>query len=78
MHFTGTKSSPWILLLLKYKKCSARMEAFHLMQCNIMEKRSNQINKTFIVLDSRPKGRGFEPHRLHCVVVLEQDTFILA
>ena len=30
------------------------------------------------VLDSRPKGREFEPHRRHCVVVLEQDTFILA
>ena len=30
------------------------------------------------VLDSRPKGPGFEPHRHHCVVVLEQDTFILA
>ena len=30
------------------------------------------------VLDLRPKGRGFEPHRLHSVVVLEQDTFILA
>ena len=30
------------------------------------------------VLDSRPKGRGFEPHRRHCVVLLEQDTFILA
>ena len=30
------------------------------------------------VLDSRPKGRGFEPRRRHCVVVLEQDTFILA
>ena len=30
------------------------------------------------VRDSRPKGRGFEPHRRHCVVVLEQDTFILA
>ena len=29
-------------------------------------------------LDSRPKGRGFEPHLRHCVVVLEQDTFILA
>ena len=29
------------------------------------------------VLDSRPRGRGFEPHRCHCVVVLEQDTFIL-
>ena len=26
----------------------------------------------------RPKGSGFEPHRRHCVVVLEQDTFILA
>ena len=30
------------------------------------------------VLDSRPKGSGLEPHRRHCVVVLEQDTFILA
>ena len=30
------------------------------------------------VLDSRPKCHGFEPHRRHCVVVLEQDTFILA
>ena len=29
-------------------------------------------------LDSRPKGRGFEPHGRHCIVVLEQDTFILA
>ena len=33
---------------------------------------------TTIGLYSRPKGRGFEPHRRHCVVVLEQDTFILA
>ena len=30
------------------------------------------------VLDSRPRGRGFEPHWRHCVVVLEQDTFIPA
>ena len=30
------------------------------------------------VLDSRTRGRGFEPHWQHCVVVLEQDTFILA
>ena len=30
------------------------------------------------VLDLRPKGPGFEPHRRHWVVVLEQDTFILA
>ena len=27
------------------------------------------------VLDSRPKGHGFEPHRRHCVVVLEQDIY---
>ena len=31
-----------------------------------------------IVLDLRQRGSGFEPHRRHCVVVLEQDTFILA
>ena len=30
------------------------------------------------VLDSRLRDSGFEPHRRHCVVVLEQDTFILA
>ena len=30
------------------------------------------------VLDLRPKGCRFEPHRRHCVVVLEQDTLILA
>ena len=30
------------------------------------------------VLDSRQKGLGFEPHRRQCVVVLEQNTFILA
>ena len=30
------------------------------------------------VLDLRLSGCGFEPHRRHCVVVLEQDPFILA
>ena len=30
------------------------------------------------VLDSRPRGRGFEPHRHHYVVVLEQDTIYLS
>ena len=30
------------------------------------------------VLDLRPRGSGFEPHQRHCIVVLEQDTFILA
>ena len=31
-----------------------------------------------VVEYSRPRGHGFEPHRRHCVVVLEQDKFILA
>ena len=26
----------------------------------------------------RPRGHGLELHRLHCIVVLEHDTFILA
>ena len=30
------------------------------------------------VLDLRLRGRGFEPHQRHCVVVLEHDTLILA
>ena len=30
------------------------------------------------VLYSRPRGRGFELHWRHCVVVIEQDTFIIA
>ena len=31
-----------------------------------------------LVLDSRLRGHGFEPHLRHCVVVLEQDTFTVA
>ena len=30
------------------------------------------------VLDLRPRGRGFESHQVDCIVVFEQDTFILA
>ena len=30
------------------------------------------------MLDSRPRGNGFKPHWRHCVVVLQQDKFILA
>ena len=31
-----------------------------------------------VVLDSRRRGHGFEPNRRHCIVVLEQDTYIQA
>ena len=27
-------------------------------------------------LDSRPKGRGFEPHRRHCVVSLSKNIYL--
>ena len=27
------------------------------------------------VFDSRPKGRGFEPHRHHCVVSLSKNIY---
>ena len=30
------------------------------------------------VLDSRPRGRGIEPHWRHCFVALGQDIFFLA
>ena len=30
------------------------------------------------MFDSRPMDCGLEPHRRHCVVVLGQETFILA
>ena len=49
MHFTGTQFSPYILLLLKFKKCLARMEAIKLMQCIIME-------NTLIKLTLHDKG----------------------
>ena len=43
MHFTGTNSSPCVLLWLK-RNCLARMEVSLLMQCIITEKQSNQIH----------------------------------
>ena len=56
--------------------------AIEVNQVNIYKSRSPDVEGaqwlSGRVLDSRPKGRGFEPHRRHCVVVLEQDTFILA
>ena len=48
---------------------------------NVIERYKHFVGAQWLsgrVLDSRPKGRGFKPHRRHCVVVLEQDTFILA
>ena len=40
MHFTGAKSSPYILLLLKHKHCLIRMKASLLMPCIFTGKQS--------------------------------------
>ena len=57
---------PYVFRLLHIFKCSP--ESFTMAAKRLSGR----------VLDSRPRGCGFEPHRRHCVVVLEQDTFILA
>ena len=65
LHSTGSPGVP----LLKAEYTKKRKEK---------KKRKGAQWLSGRVLDSRPKGRRFEPHRRHCVVVLEQDTFILA
>ena len=50
-------------------------QGFHRLLKNFTREHSDSVVECF---DSRPKGRGFKPHRCHCVVVLEQDKFILA
>ena len=40
----------------------------------LIRERSGSVVECF---DSRLKDRGFEPHLRHCVVSLEQDTFML-
>ena len=75
----------WLVTLhVKYSdlKVYVRMSVCHLYTCMHLTMYSQCLEGaqwlSGRVLDSRPKGRGFEPHRRHCVVLLEQDTFILA
>ena len=54
---------------------------FEVLECGLYHEPKRHKGAQWLsgrVLDSRPKGSGFEPHRRHCVVVLEQDTFIQA
>ena len=50
------------------------LTTMHAVCCNLL----GSLVASGRVLDSRPRGRGFEPHWRNCVVVLEQDIFILA
>ena len=71
-HMTNTlKSDFWRKNVIILSLCTQRCYGRH----NVSRKGAQWLSGR--VLDSRPKGRGFEPHRRHCVVVLEQNTFIL-
>ena len=53
--------------------CCARDLSLHMCRAATFSKGlSDQVR------DWRQRGRRFEPHRRHCHVVLEQDTFTLA
>ena len=79
---SGSYEMIWIILklgqdiLLRVVLCLSFFK-FHLKLLELESKQGAQW-LSGRVLDSRPRVRGFEPHRRHCVVVLEQDTFILA
>ena len=59
-------------------KAAININAFRLISCftSMLNKGAQWLSGR--VLDLRPRGRRFEPHQCHCVVVLERDTFILA
>ena len=42
------------------------------------ESKSQFRERSGSVVECLTRDRGFKPHPCHCVVVLEQDTFILA
>ena len=58
--------------------CLPDPEGIKLISCSTQQSMEGAQWLSGRVLDSRPKGSGFEPHQRHCVVVLEQGTFILA
>ena len=59
--------SLWCLCCLKYNKTRFSCDKTHTM--GVVQWLRGRV------LDSRSRGRGFEPQRRHCVVVLEQDIY---
>ena len=56
------------------------MHRVHLSQLMKIRFLSNNIGAPWLSgreLDSRPRGRGFEPYRRHCVVVLEHSLVLV-
>ena len=65
-------------IIKRYKKVGYNLDVMPQSACLVVNPITGAQWLSGRVLDLRLKGRGFEPHRRHCVVVLEQDTFILA
>ena len=80
------QSLAWLSILLRLMTLNWPCSAAHNFDVNAITTEHNSFSchlqgssgTSGRVLDSGPKGYGFEPHPCHCVVVLEQDTFILA
>ena len=56
--------------------CTTHLPSFYPIACNTLGAKWLSDR----VLDSRPKGRGFEPHRRHHVVILSKNinpSFVL-
>ena len=72
----------FLFVMLLYVPKSTTMATAHLIT-SFLGKLEEAVNQYFVmgarVLDSRPSGRGFEPHRRRCIVpLIKQDAFILA
>ena len=67
-------SFPWSNIHNRHVKY---VTVYNQLKCNTTKNKGGQW-LSGRVLDSRPRGPRFEPYLRHCVVVIEQDTFILA
>ena len=62
--------------IAKFVICSCDWR-FRVKSNNLINTKVDRVRSGSVVL-CLTRGRGFEPHRRHCVDVLEQDIFILA
>ena len=46
---------------------------FYQLSVNLRLQIQRECSGSVVVLDSRPRGRGFKPHRHHCVVSLSKN-----
>ena len=65
---------------LEARKVQSSLLLFHNIHCvAVSVEKDKYITPAYSLKTTMSSHiRGFEPHRRHCVVVIEQDTFILA